>query len=142
MVEVIPSSGLGGSTVIVNEREGGNLVEQMVHNEPLYKKIWRPMLAGVYILLVVFDFLIMPIIIVIKNSQDSNRNSVTLALEFKESAAQIQALKTFAERRAWNPLTLLGGGMLHISFGALLTGAAITRGMEKREYAKTGRSIR
>ena len=33
----------------------------------------------------------------------------------------------------WQSLTLQGGGLFHIAFGAILGAAAWTRGMEKRE---------
>ena len=36
----------------------------------------------------------------------------------------------------WQPLTLQGGGLIHISFGAILGVAAWTRGQEKVEAIK------
>ena len=117
--------------------------EQTVCEESWYKKMWRPMLAGTYILLVIFDFLIMPIVIEVANTRESsNAQAVELALKFKDPTSQIQALKTFAENRVWSPLTLMGGGMFHVAFGALLTGAAVTRGMEKKEHASNGVVLR
>ena len=117
---------------------GGNEVEKIVHTEPWYKKVWRPMLAVVYALIVVFDFVVMPIIVEQNNQRTTDDKAVELALKFTESSSQIQALKTFAETRKWEPLTLMGGGMFHIAFGALLTGAAVTRGLEKKEHANKG----
>lgn len=113
--------------------------EQVVHTEPWYKKVWRPMLATIYAAIVVFDFMIMPFMIEQFNEKENNRVAVELALKFKEPSVQIQALKAFSEKRSWSPLTLLGGGMLHVAFGALLTGAAVTRGLEKKEHASKGR---
>ena len=111
--------------------------------EAWYKKMWRPTLAGTYIVICVFDFLIMPISIEASNRRESNNaQAVELALKFKEPTAQIQALKTFSEDRTWSPLTLMGGGMFHVAFGALLTGAAVTRGLEKKEHASKGVILR
>jgi len=110
--------------------------------EPWYKKMWRPMLAGTYIIIVVFDFLIMPIVVEQYNAKETNTSAVELALKFKEPTAQIQALKMFAEKRTWNPLTLLGGGLFHLAFGALLTGAAVTRGLEKKQHAANGQFLK
>jgi hypothetical protein len=117
-----------------------DVVEQI--EEAWYKKMWRPMCAGTYIIIVCFDFLIMPIVIESYNAREDNKSAVALALQFKEPTAQIQALKTFAEKRTWNPLTLMGGGLFHLAFGALLTGAAVTRGMEKKEHAANNTVLR
>ncbi len=40
--------------------------------------------------------------------------------------------KSNQAQRQWNPLTLLGAGMFHLAFGALLTGGAVTRGFAKK----------
>lgn len=127
--------------VPVPEPVGGNDVEKMVHAEPWYKKMWRPMLAITYIIIVIFDFMIMPIVIENFNERGSDAQAVELALKFSEPSAQIQALKTFAEKRSWSPLTLMGAGMFHVAFGALLTGAAVTRGMEKKQHASNGKFL-
>jgi len=121
---------------------GGNKVEMMVHQEPFYKKIWRPMLAGIFAFIVLFDFMIMPVIYELSNDQIADKTAVELSLRFNDVTAQVQALKTFTEKRTWNPLTLLGGGMFYVAFGALLTGAAVTRGMEKTKHASKGKFIR
>ena len=109
-----------------------------VEIEPTHKKMWRPMLAWIFGVIVVFDFLIMPIFIEKFNERESNKVSVQLALQFKDPTAQIQALKTFAEKRTWSTLTLLGGVLFYVAFGSLLTAADATRGMEKKAHAVNG----
>jgi hypothetical protein len=46
---------------------------------------------------------------------------------------QPEFIRTILAPRTWTPLTLQGGGLFHLSFGAILTGAAYTRGLEKIE---------
>lgn len=117
------------------------MVDATEHTEQWYKKIWRPMMAFVYAGIVVFDFVVMPIIIESSNSAISNQQAVELALKFQDSTAQVQSLQSFTVKRSWNPLTLMGGGMFHLAFGALLTGAAVTRGMEKKQHAANGKTM-
>ena len=113
-----------------------------MYKEAWYKKVWRPCMAAVYALIVIFDFIVMPIAMEISNEAVSNREAVELALMFEDPNVRVQALETFTEKRSWNALTLMGGGMFHIAFGALLTGAAVTRGMEKRQHASHGRVMK
>ena len=46
---------------------------------------------------------------------------------------QSEALNIMMNKGDWQSLTLQGGGLFHIAFGAILGAAAWTRGMEKRE---------
>jgi|SRR5687768_5015220 len=71
---------------------------------------WRPLCAIVYLIICVWDFIIAPI-----------------------AFAWIQyniGGNTIAQ---WQPLTLMGAGLLHIAFGGILGVSAFTRGMEKRD---------
>lgn len=110
-----------------------------IYKEAWYKKIWRPCMAAVYAVIVLFDFVVMPLTMEIFNENKSDIQAVELALRFEDPTVQVQALQTFTEKRSWSALTLMGGGMFHLAFGALLTGSAITRGLEKRQHANHGR---
>lgn len=96
-----------------------------------YQKWWRPMVALTYLLIVILDFGIMPILY--EMDRPDPAAAVTLALQFENPGAQVQALQTLQAQRNWSPITILGGGLFHVAMGAILTGAAITRGMEKRQ---------
>lgn len=74
--------------------------------------------------------------IIFEAARSPAQEIVTLALQFNDPAAQIQALSTLRSERAWTPLTLIGNGMFHLAFGAIIAGAAITRGYEKRERVR------
>jgi len=76
---------------------------------------WRPMMAVVYMIINLADFLVFPIV---------------------WSLLQIHGKGEVAQQ--WAPLTLSNGGLFHMAFGAVLGVAAFTRGQEKVEAAKRG----
>lgn len=96
-----------------------------------YQQVWLPFAAATYIAICIFDFIIMPITVSVHNSRIEN--AVFVALEKKDIVSFADGLsKANQAQRQWNPLTLLGGGMFHLAFGALLTGGAVTRGFAKK----------
>jgi hypothetical protein len=76
-------------------------------------KKWRPMMAVTYMAINIFDFILGPILYNL--------------LQYWNPGQAIGM---------WQPLTLQGGGLIHISFGAILGVAAWTRGQEKVEAIK------
>jgi hypothetical protein len=100
-----------------------------------WKKYWRPAAAFIYLIIVMFDFLIMPVIFEYHDAFDPSE-VIENVVKFEKSEVQIVALNKFTEKRTWSPLTILGGGMFHLSFGAILGLAAWTRGQEKVALAK------
>jgi len=71
-------------------------------------KKWRPMMAIVYMLINLFDFIVGPILYNL--------------LQYWNPGQAVGM---------WQPLTLQGGGLIHIAFGAILGISAWTRGQEK-----------
>lgn len=69
---------------------------------------WRPLMAVTYMATIWFDFIIGPIIFNL--------------LQYRTGEQLISA---------WTPLTLQGGGLYHLSMGAILGIAAWSRGQEK-----------
>lgn len=103
----------------------------MKNDNKWYQSVWLPFAAGTYIVICIFDFIIMPVYVTAHNSRIEN--AVLKTLESKDAAAFADGLiKANQAQRQWNPLTLLGAGMFHLAFGALLTGGAITRGFAKK----------
>lgn len=76
---------------------------------------WRPMMAVTYMATIWFDFVIGPIIFNI--------------LQYWNLGQAVTS---------WTPLTLQGGGLYHISMGAILGIAAWTRGKEKIATIENG----
>lgn len=74
---------------------------------------WRPMIAYVYLLIILFDFIIGPIF-------------WTLAQFYGAGAIAVQ----------WVPITLGAGGLFHATICAVLGVSAYTRGSEKIERIK------
>lgn len=96
-----------------------------------YQQVWLPFAAGTYIVICIFDFMIMPVYVAAHNSRIEAR--VFAELEGKDVATFATTISQTAQAtRQWNPLTLLGAGMFHLAFGALLTGGAVTRGFAKK----------
>jgi hypothetical protein len=71
-------------------------------------KKWRPMMAIVYMMINLFDFIIGPILYNL--------------LQYWNPGQAVGM---------WQPLTLQGGGLFHLAFGAILGVSAWTRGQEK-----------
>lgn len=74
---------------------------------------WRPLMAFTYMAIILFDFLIAPIL----NVLATHYFGMNLG--------------------TWKPLTMAEGGMFHIAMGAILGVAAWTRGQEKIIQMKT-----
>lgn len=77
-------------------------------------KKWRPMMAVTYMAINIFDFILGPVLYNL--------------LQFWNPGQHIGM---------WQSLTLQGGGLIHIAFGAILGISAWTRGQEKVEAIKS-----
>ena len=75
---------------------------------------WRPMMAITYMAINLFDFILGPILYNL--------------LQYWNPGQAVGM---------WQPLTLQGGGLVHIAFGAILGISAYTRGQEKIAQVKT-----
>jgi hypothetical protein len=73
---------------------------------------WRPMMAFVYMFIIIFDFVVAPIL--------------WSLLQYYGGVPTIQ----------WSPLTLISGGLFHAAMGAVLGVSAFTRGQEKVEMIR------
>lgn len=103
----------------------------MTQNNKWYQQMWLPFAAITYVVICIFDFMIMPIYVTAHNSRIEN--IVVKQLQGKDAVTFADMIiKSNQAQRQWNPLTLLGAGMFHLSFGALLTGGAVTRGFAKK----------
>lgn len=86
------------------------------------------MLAIVYALICLVDFIVVPGVIS-SIRRDVLHDFVTHQLSTLDPNVQIEMIKALA--RPHQPFTLQGAGVFHISFGALLTGSAISKFKEK-----------
>lgn len=74
---------------------------------------WRPMMAFVYMAIVIFDFIIGPVFWSI--------------IQIYGGSVAVQ----------WSPLTLISGGVFHAAMGAVLGISAFSRGREKIESLRS-----
>jgi len=72
---------------------------------------WRPMMAIMYMIVCIFDFILFPIMFT--------------GVQFWETEASNDAF------RQWMPITLGSGGLFHVAMGAVLGVTAWSRGQEK-----------
>ena len=86
--------------------------KNMKQQEDWIRSHWRPMMAFVYMAVVIFDFIVGPIFWSI--------------IQIYGGSVAIQ----------WSPLTLISGGVFHAAMGAVLGISAFTRGKEKVETLK------
>lgn len=83
---------------------------------------WKAGLAFIYSLVVIFDFIVVPSWIGL------HRPDLFLVLKAVAGLSnEMQQLTMQIAFRNHEPFTLQGGGMIHLAFGALLTGAAVTK---------------
>lgn len=78
------------------------------------KELWRPLMAWNYAIIVLFDFMLGPILL------------------------GIYSVATHQPYIQWQPLTIQGGGMFHIAMGAVIGVSAWSRGQEKINGSDTG----
>ena len=99
-------------------------------HEPLYKKLWRPAIACVYIIICLFDFLVAPLIMMVFFGQ---AQATTILPPGLSAAEYVEILKAMPAPvyHAWEPLTLKAGGFFHITMGAIIGVGSWTRGKEK-----------
>lgn len=94
---------------------------------------WRSVAGYVYIVICLFDFLIMPTVV-----YQNQQHIEDVLIEIVEADDKKFALDIIdrLNLEPWSPVTLIGGGIFHISFGAILTGVAVTRDSKPRKPLK------
>lgn len=85
-----------------------NYPESHKHSQNWVKDSWRPMMGWCYMIICMFDFVVGPI--------------VYNLMQFYKHGDSISQ---------WHAISLEGGGLIHLSFGAILGIAAHSRGQEK-----------
>ena len=82
---------------------------------------WRWTALSVYLLICFYDFLFVPV------WYGLNRPDISQFMEIinstEDTLVQMELMKKLTGQH--NPFTLMGGGLFHLAFGAILTGSAI-----------------
>lgn len=103
------------------------------------REYWRSLAAFVYILICLFDFIIMPTAYTIIYRKIDTKE-ILLNISDLDPQAQTIAISSLIPNlsREWKPLTLQESGLFHLAFGAILTGATLMGGLVRNNLAKNG----
>ena len=83
---------------------------------------WRWTALIVYVVICLFDFVIVPSYIALTRPDPAEH--IKTLLEIEDTMVRLEYLKIASQGvNRHEPFTLTNGGILHISFGALLTGS-------------------
>lgn len=80
----------------------------------------KPLAATCYLIICLFDFIIAPIW-----HEQTQEDYLSMLKAMKGLDPSVQQIIVAKERMMWQPITLMGGALFHISFGAILTGVAV-----------------
>ena len=87
---------------------------------------WRWAALSVYLLICFYDFLFVPV------WYGLNRPNIEQFMEIINSTehvlVQMELMKKLTGQH--DPFTLMGGGLFHLAFGAILTGSAVGMGKD------------
>jgi hypothetical protein len=95
--------------------------------------LWKPAAAVIYLLICLFDFVVVPVYLGVWAPK---LNDIILAI--KDLPPESQVIVLNLKLAAWEPLTLKGGGLFHVAFGAILGATVWTRGQERVNEIKQG----
>ena len=107
----------------------------MQNTERWFVKYWRPAAAWIYLLICLFDFVLMPLYVSKTNHTMDEIVTVSMRLRPED---QLNALINLSRKNNWQPLTLAESGMFHVAFGAILGVAAWTRGRVQEARIRNG----
>ena len=82
---------------------------------------WRFAALSVYILICFYDFMFVPIWYGLNRPDISEL--MKIVNETQDTLVRLDLLKTLVSQHS--PFTLMGGGLFHLAFGAILTGSAV-----------------
>jgi len=81
---------------------------------------WRWTALTVYLLICFYDFMFVPIWYGLNRPDISEL--MKIVNETQDTLVRLDLLKTLVSQHS--PFTLMGGGLFHLAFGAILTGSA------------------
>ncbi len=90
------------------------------------KDKWRLAALVVYLVICVYDFMVVPIYYGIARMGLDLADYMSHLQAIEDPLVQMEYLKKLVSQH--EPFTLKGGGLFHLSFGAILTGSALGGG--------------
>ena len=83
--------------------------------------IWRNIVVTVYLIICIYDFMFVPIYYGIARMGLDLADYMSHLHEIEDPIVQLEYLKKLVSQH--DPFTLKGGGLFHLSFGAIITGS-------------------
>ena len=83
--------------------------------------IWRNIVVTVYLIICIYDFMIVPIYYGVARMGLDLADYMSHLQEIDDPLVQLEYLKRLVSQH--EPFTLKGGGLFHLSFGAIITGS-------------------
>jgi len=83
--------------------------------------IWRNIVVTVYLIICIYDFMFVPIYYGIARMGLDLADYMSHLQEIEDPIVQLEYLKKLVSQH--EPFTLKGGGLFHLSFGAIITGS-------------------
>ena len=102
------------------------------NNSKWFQEWWLPLLSFMYIAICVCDFIVFPVLTSMHNAKIEDKIVAEIQTNQTAQAAFIDAYEKATTLKEWQPLTLMGGGLFHLAMGSILTGGAVTRGLQKK----------
>lgn len=102
--------------------------------EGFFQKYWRPAVAILYILLLILDYMVRPVVNQMTASEIDFGQTVGIVKQL-DPTIQLKALEIQTKQEKWPPIL---PEFLHMALGAIITASAATRGWEKANRAKHG----
>ncbi len=78
---------------------------------------------GVYLFICLFDFVLVPVWYGVNRPEIANFIDIMNTME--NAQLQMELMRKMTDHH--DPYTLMGGGLFHLSFGAILTGSVLNR---------------
>ena len=95
---------------------------------------WRALTAYIYLLICIFDFVLMPIYSQIDLRH--TKSEIIRLIENEDDKDFVIQVMDKVPVTQWSPVTLTGAGLFHLAFGGIIGGIGITKGLERREAVK------
>ena len=83
--------------------------------------IWRNIVVTVYLVICIYDFMVVPIYYGVARMGLDLADYMSHLQEIEDPIVQLEYLKKLVSQH--EPFTLKGGGLFHLSFGAIITGS-------------------
>ena len=83
--------------------------------------IWRNIVVTVYLVICIYDFMLVPIYYGVARMGLDLADYMSHLQEIEDPMVQMEYLKKLVSQH--EPNTLKGGGLFHLSFGAIITGS-------------------